>query len=336
MNINNSPLVTIATPMYNVEKYLVRYLDSVLTQTYPNIEIVLIDDGSTDKSGKIGDEYARKDKRIKIIHQSNKGFSGARNAALDNATGDFITFIDADDYVLPDYVEYLLKLILKSNADIAISKNCFTTLNMTQIKKETFEIYSPQKAVEEFFYPRIQLGAWNKIYRMSFLKKNHLKFISELKTGEGLQFITLAASLANKIAVGNKKVYVYRINNPKSATTKVNVIKQGLGALETMQYIKRTLPMHDDKIKRAYIVHLWNTYKYCLRQIIESSTQKEYYHLYKHCRKYLKRNSLSIIFTRINIKFKIEALITSISPDLLAKLAVLKKRHRLSIKQLDL
>lgn len=330
--IKHKPLVSIAVPFYNVERYLAQNIESLINQTYKNIEILLVDDGSIDNSGKIADNYAKKDKRIKVVHQQNKGFSGARNSTMNIASGDYITFVDADDYVLPEYVEYLLTLAVKANADIAISKNCFTTSNLKQVKTLTFEIYSPEQAVENFFYPYIQLGSWNKIYRMSFLKENNIHFIPELKTGEGLQFITLAASLSNKVAVGNKKVYVYRVNNPKSATTKANVEKQGLGALQTLQYIKRNLSMPTKSVQKAFQIHVWNAYRYCLRHIIESSTQKQFHHLYRHCIKYLRRNSYKIIFSKIRIKFKIEAFIVLLSPNMMVQLTIKKKKQRMRKK----
>lgn len=96
------PLIFVIISVYNVEKYLGICLDSVLAQTYKNLEIILIDDGSTDNSGKICDEYASKDKRIKVIHQSNQGIAGTRNYALEIAQGDYIGFVDADDYMEPD------------------------------------------------------------------------------------------------------------------------------------------------------------------------------------------------------------------------------------------
>lgn len=327
--INNKPLVSIAVPFYNVERYLAQNIESLINQTYKNIEILLVDDGSIDNSGKIADDYAKKDKRIKVVHQQNKGFSGARNSTMNIASGDYITFVDADDYVSPEYVEYLLNLAIKIDADIAISKNCFTTSDLKQVKKFTFEVYSPEQAVENFFYPYIQLGSWNKIYRMSFIKRNNIHFIQDLKTGEGLQFITFAASLSNKVAVGNKKVYVYRVNNPKSATTEANVEKQGLGALQTLQYIKRNLSMPTKSVQKAFQIHVWNSYRYCLRHIIESSTQKQFHHLYNHCIKYLRRNSYKIIFSKIGIKYKIEALVVLLSPNMMAQLTIMKKKRRI-------
>ena len=115
----NEKLVSIIIPVYNVEKYLERCLESIIHQTYRHLEIILIDDGSSDNSGKICDEYANKDERIKAIHQKNGGASAARNTGVAAATGDYIAFIDADDYITEDYIDYLYNLIIENNADIS-------------------------------------------------------------------------------------------------------------------------------------------------------------------------------------------------------------------------
>lgn len=112
-------LITIIIPVYNVEKYLRECIDSVIAQTYKNLEIILVDDGSIDKSGEICDEYSKKDSRIRVIHKKNGGLSDARNVALDIAKGEYIGFIDSDDYIEKDMFETLYKLAEKYHAEIS-------------------------------------------------------------------------------------------------------------------------------------------------------------------------------------------------------------------------
>ena len=107
---SNEPLISVIIPVYKVEKYLNKCVDSVLNQTYKNLEIILVDDGSPDKCPEICDEYAKKDDRIKIIHKQNGGLSDARNVGIEKSTGEYITFIDSDDYVDSNYIEQLYKL----------------------------------------------------------------------------------------------------------------------------------------------------------------------------------------------------------------------------------
>ena len=115
------PQVSVIIPIYNSEKYLHECLDSVINQTYKDIEIILVDDGSTDKSSSICDEYAKKDERIKVFHTSNNGPSHARNIGIDNATGEYIVFQDSDDYIELNMIEDTVKEALKSDSDLVIS-----------------------------------------------------------------------------------------------------------------------------------------------------------------------------------------------------------------------
>ena len=112
-----NPLIGVVIPVYNVENYLRKCIDSVLSQTYKNFEAILVDDGSNDNSGKICDEYASKDLRIKVFHKKNGGLSDARNYGVERSSADFITFIDSDDYVTEDYIEHLWYLMDKYNSD---------------------------------------------------------------------------------------------------------------------------------------------------------------------------------------------------------------------------
>lgn len=322
-------LVSITVPMYKVEQYVSQCIESCIAQTYENIEIILIDDGSPDNCLSIAESYAQKDTRIRVIHQENKGFGGVRNTCLDSAKGDYICFVDADDYIMPDFVEYMLHLIEAGDCDIAISKNCFTSTDFKQIQNDNITTIYGRDAMIEFFYPRIQLGSWNKLYRVDFIKRNNLRFVPELKTGEGLQFITLAASLTERVTVGSRKVYVYRTNNPGSATTAANVEKQGIGSLDTMKYIKEHLPLKNKKEQTAYDWQLWNCYRYCLRQIVESNTKHKYQDLYKKCIHQLRSGAIKQLFSKLWLKLKIQALCVLISPITYTKLQILKKRRLL-------
>ena len=130
--MKNNDLISVIIPIYNVEKFLSFCIDSIVNQTYKNLEIILVDDGSTDNSGKICDEYALKDNRIKVMHKQNGGVSSARNVGLNIAKGKYIGFVDSDDYVENDMFEILHNLIIKNNVDISccnkfvFKKNKFT------------------------------------------------------------------------------------------------------------------------------------------------------------------------------------------------------------------
>ena len=331
MNVS-SPVVSVLVCIYNTEQYLTRCIESIIGQTYQNLEIVLVDDGSTDRSGEIIDTYAAKDPRIKAVHQANAGFSGCRNACLDHATGDFLAFVDSDDTIMPDFVEYMLDIQQRSDADMVISTNCFTTVNNSQVVDDHISVWSSDKAVSEFFYPRVPLGSWNKLYRRSFLDEKGLRFIPQLTTGEGLQFITRAASLANHVGVGNRKVYCYRLNNPNSATTKADVERQGIGSLKTMEYIEEHLSVDSRLVRDSMKWHRWSCYNYCLRQIINAQAELQYPELYRGCIRRLRVEAFSVAYLDLPWKHRFIVLLSIVSPRLGAELMISRKKRWLGAK----
>ena len=150
-------LVSVIVPVYNVEKYVERCVNSLLTQTYKNLEIILIDDSSTDQSGCLCDSLAIKDQRIKVVHQKNQGLSGARNAGLNHMKGKFVTFVDSDDYVLENYVESLINILNENNGDIsAVSEERFygerAEITPNKGKKESVCVYSNEQAIATMLY----------------------------------------------------------------------------------------------------------------------------------------------------------------------------------------
>lgn len=171
--MQNNILVSVVVPVYNVEKYLSRCVDSILRQTYNNLQIILVDDGSNDKSAVICNEYAKKDTRILVIHKNNGGLSDARNVGIDNAKGDYICFIDSDDFVRETYVEDLLNAILKYEADIAM---CLFEKGTDYYFKHDFENFLPMEieltnlvALDKLYDKKLGINmviACNKIYNI--------------------------------------------------------------------------------------------------------------------------------------------------------------------------
>ena len=129
--------ISVIIPIYNVEKYLEKCIDSVLAQTYRNIEIILVDDGSTDKCADICDSYLKKDSRVKVIHKVNGGLSSARNAGLDIAEGDFISFVDSDDFIEKEMLEKLYEALMEADADMAVCNFRWIDTNGARIAKQS-------------------------------------------------------------------------------------------------------------------------------------------------------------------------------------------------------
>ena len=128
--------------------FVEKCIESIRNQEYQNLEIILVDDGSTDNSGEICDAFAKKDNRIRVIHKRNAGVSAARNSGVDACTGDYICFVDGDDYVMPDYVSYMLALEITYDADIALTMRMFGNFDEEQSKKDDIKVWTGEDAVE--------------------------------------------------------------------------------------------------------------------------------------------------------------------------------------------
>ena len=163
----DTPLITVIVPVYKVESYLRRCLDSIVGQTYQNLEIILVDDGSPDNCGVICDEYAAKDDRVHVLHTENQGAFAARNRALDIATGSFIAFIDADDWADRELLQALLELALKYNADIAqcelLNDGPYQQLRTQCLGQD--KVYSREEVTRAFFREEIAHGLIGKLFR---------------------------------------------------------------------------------------------------------------------------------------------------------------------------
>lgn len=173
--IKNQPLISVIVPVYNAEKYIHRCVDSIINQTYTNLEIILVDDGSPDNSGVICDEYAEKDDRIVVIHKENKGVYTARNAGLDICTGEYIAFVDSDDYIESEMYEIMLSESLKDNVDICVCQWQYENQDgqrIIDLNKINNTIYGKKTSIEfaEYLYGSsyengVVCAAWNKLYR---------------------------------------------------------------------------------------------------------------------------------------------------------------------------
>ncbi len=168
----NDILVSVIIPIYNVCQYLSEALDSVMRQTYPNLEILLIDDGSTDGSGRLCDCYAERDSRIRVIHQANRGLSAARNVGLDAMTGEVVAFLDPDDAYEADFIEKLLKAMLQQEVPLAICSYAICnedgTIRHGKGNKNFWALkgkYDRKRALQAVASDAISLCVWNRLYR---------------------------------------------------------------------------------------------------------------------------------------------------------------------------
>ena len=210
-NNNSLPLITVVVPVYKVEQYLAECVDSILNQTYTNLEIYLVDDGSPDRCGEICNEYAKKDSRIRVIHQENKGLSGARNSAIDVFKGEYITFVDSDDWISNEMIERLYKNLIEYDAQMSCtSPDSFYedgTHTTTKYNGEVF-VYTKEQALDCFlFNDYLTPCVWGKLYMRNLW--------TSVRCPEGMlfedQFTTYKLiDQCNKIIYCTKPMYHYR------------------------------------------------------------------------------------------------------------------------------
>ena len=226
---NNRPLVSIIVPTYNVEKYARECFESLVRQTLKNIEIILIDDGSKDSSGKICDEYALKDSRVKVIHQTNRGLGLTRNVGMKVATGEYVGFVDSDDIVSVDMFKILYNNAKINNADISYCRfKRFVKSEELMNKekyKEILDIFNDKKCLKKYYLDRIGMPPNKKadvycsasvccgIFKNDLLNKTKVNFVSERKwISEDMVFDLCFIPYCTCIVHSNLELYFYRGN----------------------------------------------------------------------------------------------------------------------------
>ena len=206
-------LISVIVPVYNVEEYVKRCVDSILAQTYTSLEVILVDDGATDDSGKICDEYAGNDTRVRVVHKRNGGLSDARNAGMQTARGEYYAFIDGDDYVAPDYIAYLYQLLNRNQAQISICgyrKVYGKDSNMEDSVNEAADsvmVYDSREALFHLLYQRGMISsAWGRLFQADLF---HEIWFPKGKLHEDVAVVYKLFDAADKIVCGSAEKYYY-------------------------------------------------------------------------------------------------------------------------------
>lgn len=328
---DKKPLVSVLVAAYNVEEYVAHCIETVIKQKYNNLEIIIVDDASTDNTGKIVDDFVSKDSRITVFHHSiNKGLSSARNTGLEHAHGEYITFIDSDDWIEPDYVEYLMKIINETSSDISMSRNSFTSQLHEQIQIDHIYSITPEDMLCDVLYNHVNVAVWNRMYKKTVIGDR--RFRPELKTGEGLQFNTQVIPHAITIGVGLRRVYVYNVDNDSSATKKPNIDKQAYGAIETMKIIKNNLVPRSARLDDAVDYQCFATELYAMIHLVRAKACKEHQDFYRYLVHEIRHTAPRTFTMEISTGQKMKSLIAWISPRLTVEASIFW-RYRLKRKQ---
>lgn len=317
--IDNQPLVTVIASVYNGEKYLSECITSILYQDYKNIEVILVDDGSQDKSGEIINQFSKKDSRITAVYKDNSGVSASRNSALDIANGDYICIIDQDDMFANDYISYFLKLINENSAQIALTPSADKFFRKPNIvsSKDNVQVISGIEAVETMLYHKFIISPWNKMISRKLIEDYHIRFNTKYFNGEGFAFSIECFQAADKVAVGHRKVYQYRVGDPTSGASifKKEYLESSINA---QKYILSKLKNPNIDIKAAWNFSNWHTHCDAFNIMVGCKAQSKSPELYKYLEEYSHRYALLALKAPISMQQKLRGVLFAMSPVLAA------------------
>lgn len=277
----NDSLVSIIVPIYNAEKYLDSCIQSVLRQTYANWELILIDDGSTDKSGRIAEEYGFADERITVFHQKNLGVSLARNQGIDEATGNYVVFLDADDELIEDCLAKTVNIAEETNADVVAGRSCEN--------QELFQdriIWTGAEALENSLKDHLfTYSACAKLIRREFIGKT--RFTPDIRINEDSYFVFQLLCKQNVFVLTNDVIYFYRANSESSSRTVFSEKYFDILKVSDLKYkkIEEQFPQMHDLAKNMLLKARMNVLR-----ILAVRTRDEYRDVEKKLLEYILDN----------------------------------------------
>lgn len=293
-------LVSIIVPIFNAERYLEECIQSLINQTYSNVEIILIDDESKDESLRICRQFAQIDKRIKIFQQKNSGAGAARNTGLRHVNGKYVMFVDADDYVSPEAIEKLLKFMKDSNADTGVGSYADVDCNGTVLREHIVEneVYRGNGKIKNDFLMKmvgsapecsdsIRVTVWNSIYSLEIINNYKLKFVSEREMlAEDTIFNIEYYSHSKTLCTLNKPTYYYRenINSLTRKKYKDGLFSKLLSSYFYQKKLLNDLEMGEEsqlRLKKQIFIAL----RVCLQQELPSISQKTFKEAQRNIRK---------------------------------------------------
>lgn len=280
-------VVSVIIPLYNCDKYLKKCLESVLEQDYKNLEIILVDDGSTDASGEICEYYASKDKRIRVLHQSNQGQAVARNHALDVAMGDWVVFVDSDDYIKRNMISYMLECAQRNDASLVICSTLFD--NGNDLYESGFRYlqetcFTKEEVLREYFtHGRIQTAPWGKLYKKKLFDK--IRF-PEWRAREDYAIMHELLGASDKTVHCGQALYIQRVRVGSTEYSSFNIHKLNVIEcdLRIQYYIKENFSGLYPLVMMNYADALCN----CMSDICKSFVKQTYINEYAELTRRLK------------------------------------------------
>lgn len=305
--------ISIIVPIYNVEEFLDRCIESLVNQTYKNLEIILVDDESPDNSPAICDKWAALDSRIVVIHKKNEGVAVARNTGLSKATGDYIGFVDGDDYCFKNMYEHLMHNAIENDADISMCDYYESDTQVDDVDNAncTTELVDYDTAMKSVCMGDYMYGVlWNKIYKAELVKNLEMP---SLKCSQDLPYNYFAFKKAEKIVFSSEKQYFYRVR-----TTSTTKSKFGYGALDAVKAREIILKNEQNDEYEAYATKSYiNSCFTALSGIISNQSCLDKYDEIRN--KILKHKKTALSSSLYCKRDKVKIMILSVSPGLYNK-----------------
>jgi len=309
--MKSKPCISIIVPVYNVEKYLKKCIDSILKQTFRDFELILVDDGSTDHSGKICDDYEKKDSRICVVHKENEGLSSARNKGIAIAQGDYLGVVDSDDFIAPDMYEVLYRNLIKENADLSVCGmyDCYVG-QKCKINEPYYKVLDTQEAIKFVFEGKtVGASACDKLYKKEIFASIRYP---EGKLSEDAFIIVEVLMVCKKVVFTSEQKYYYR-HRAESITTKHFTLGQ-FDVIEAYQKNFDLVRKYFSEIEDVAAGRLYWANFLVLDRMIASESVKEYREGAKKIIKFLRNHCKAILYcSNLTISRKISMIALKIS-----------------------
>lgn len=282
--------ISVIIPVYNIQQHLRECLDSVLGQSYPHLQVICVDDGSTDESPAILAQYAQKDNRVQVIRQQNAGPGAARNTGLEAATGEYVIFLDSDDWFEPDFLEKMVDTAVREGADVAICRAVEFDTNSGRelpsqwmMKKQYLPgklAFAPQEMADHLFQFTYGMP-WDKFYRRELLTTSGIRYPA-LKNSEDLAFVYPTLLAAKRIAVVDEVLIHHRINRMASVSN--SRCGQPEAPYEAFQIVKEYLEQHQlmDTYRRSFLNWAMEFLVWHISNMSQRDIQKQYLNTLRH------------------------------------------------------
>lgn len=298
-------MISVIIPVFNSQNYISRCIESILNQKIRMIELILVDDGSTDRSVNIIRKYAKQDTRVRLIQQTHSGVSIARNKGLSSAKGDLIFFLDSDDYIEKNSLSELLKLQEESDADIICTQPTSDSSRSKEIPY-TYKLMSGKKALKMFLNVKKVSGyAWGKVYKRQILE--NITFPENMNYGEDGVFSYMAILHSRRVIYSDMKFYHYEKRENSLTGRTADYSSKNLNAFSQISYIKNNVP---NNLKRYVKVFEFSIYLNELGVYNRSSNivKNKYYRQYELMKSFCDSNWLNVLLRSTNIRIKLSAL----------------------------